>query len=258
MAMLESLKPVLYIQELDMKMIRLWRLRQERIKELENIQKIKSDIQHQATIKENEIVELKRFIKVNEAELADAQAKVKKLEGQQNAIKKVEEFNALTHEIASADKDRHNKELRLNDMHEKLTTEEEILNNLKRTLTDTIDNSKELENEILASVKEINAEGKALKSERDKLVDTVEPDVLKIYERLLRNKKDRVVVPIENRCCSGCHIMLTAQDENLVRKGERLVFCEHCSRIHYWQESKALEGTVAQTRQRRRRPAAKT
>ncbi len=37
--------------------------------------------------------------------------------------------------------------------------------------------------------------------------------------------------------------MLTAQDENLVRKGERLVFCEHCSRIHYWQESEALEGT---------------
>jgi hypothetical protein len=47
--------------------------------------------------------------------------------------------------------------------------------------------------------------------------------------------------------------MLTAQDENLVRKGERLVFCEHCSRIHYWQESEALEGTAVATKQRRRR-----
>lgn len=47
--------------------------------------------------------------------------------------------------------------------------------------------------------------------------------------------------------------MLTAQDENLVRKGERLVFCEHCSRIHYWQESQALEGTAAAPKQRRRR-----
>ena len=66
-----------------------------------------------------------------------------------------------------------------------------------------------------------------------------------IYERLLRNKKDRVIVPIENRTCSGCHIVLTAQHENIVRKGENLVFCEHCSRIHYWQESEALEGTAA-------------
>ena len=47
--------------------------------------------------------------------------------------------------------------------------------------------------------------------------------------------------------------MLTAQHENLVRKGENLVFCEHCSRIHYWQESEALEGTAVATKRRRRR-----
>ena len=92
-----------------------------------------------------------------------------------------------------------------------------------------------------------------LKDQRDELVSKADPEVFQIYERLLGNKKDRVVVPIENRCCSGCHIMLTAQDENLVRKGERLVFCEHCSRIHYWQESEALEGTAVATKQRRRR-----
>jgi predicted nucleic acid-binding Zn-ribbon protein len=71
----------------------------------------------------------------------------------------------------------------------------------------------------------------------------------------LNNKKDRVVVPIENRTCSGCHIALTAQHENLVRKGERLVFCEHCSRLHYWQESQVLEGTAVATKKRRRRLA---
>ncbi len=98
----------------------------------------------------------------------------------------------------------------------------------------------------------INAEGRGLKEQRDDLSEKADPDIFRIYERLLRNKKDRVVVPIENRCCSGCHIMLTAQDENLVRKGRRIVFCEHCSRIHYWQESQALEGTTVATKQRRR------
>ena len=99
----------------------------------------------------------------------------------------------------------------------------------------------------------INEEGRVLKAERDALVEQANPDTFSIYERLLRNKKDRVVVPIENRCCSGCHLMLTAQDENFVRKGERLVFCEHCSRIHYWPESEALEGTGVAVKQRRRR-----
>lgn len=251
--MLESLKPVLYIQELDMKMIRLWRLRQDRIKELISIKKIRSDIQAQVAIKENEILELKRTIRIGEGELAQAQQKVKDLESKQNAIKKVEEFNALTHEISSADKERHNREVRLNENQERLASEEEVLKNLQKTFEETVENSKALENEIMESIKQINAEGKELKKERDSRVGDVEPEVLKIYERLMRNKKDRVVVPIENRCCSGCHIMLTAQDENLVRKGERLVFCEHCSRIHYWQESKELEGTVVATKQRRRR-----
>ena len=80
----------------------------------------------------------------------------------------------------------------------------------------------------------------SLKTERDALAKLQIAKLLQIYERLLRNKKDRVIVPIENRTCSGCHIALTAQHENLVRKGENLVFCEHCSRIHYWQGRESL------------------
>ncbi len=85
------------------------------------------------------------------------------------------------------------------------------------------------------------------------LAKTADPEIMRIYERLLNNKKDRVVVPIENRTCSGCHIALTAQHENVVRKGERLIFCEHCSRIHYWQESEADRRHRSRRRRRRRR-----
>ena len=112
---------------------------------------------------------------------------------------------------------------------------------------------KELENEIKLGIDKINEEGQQLKEQRQEAAKNADPEVLKIYERLLRNKKDRVIVPIENRTCSGCHIALTLQHENLVRKGEALVFCEHCSRIHYWQESESIEGTTVATRRRRRR-----
>ncbi len=85
----------------------------------------------------------------------------------------------------------------------------------------------------------------------------INTEIFQIYERLLKNKKDRVIVPIENRCCSGCHIVLTAQHENLVRKGEKLIFCEHCSRIHYWQEGgETVEGMELAPKQRRRRKKA--
>ncbi|MEI8364904.1 MAG: zinc ribbon domain-containing protein [Parachlamydiaceae bacterium] len=251
--MLKALKTILDIQEFDMQMIQLMRLKTERQKDLANINSVKNDLRLQSELKALDIADLKLVIRSIEGEIADIKTKLKKLETQQSSIKKVDEFNALSHEMSQADRERSTKEQRLSDHIDKLAAEEDSLKALNDTLKTTISTSKVLEAEIQEGIDKINEEGRELKAQRDQLVAKADPDVFRIYERLLRNKKDRVVVPIEGRCCSGCHIMLTAQDENLVRKGERLVFCEHCSRIHYWQESQALEGTAVATKQRRRR-----
>lgn len=252
--MLDALVPILKVQKFDMEMIQLIRLKRTRQEELKNIYHIEADLRKQLQIQDSAITETKMLIRMMEGDLAEVQAKLKKLEAQQNAVKKLEEFNALTHETSTADRDRAQKEVKLADLSEKLAAQEEAMKNLKATLETTQESSKALEAEIVESIKQINEEGEVLKKERDSLVKTADPEVFQIYERLLRNKRDQVIVPIENRACSGCHIQLTAQDENLVRKGERLVFCEHCSRIHYWQDSDKLEGTSeAPVRQRRRR-----
>jgi len=251
--MLDALKVILEIQELDMKMIQLMHLKRQRQKELDTISGNKSSLSQRVIDKEAEILEIKKLIRLAEGDHTEILAKIKKLESQQNAIKKVDEYNAITHEISTADRERLAKEQRLSDFYDRLAVEEEVLKSLNENLDAIAESSKILETEIQESIRQINEEGRVLKEQRDQLVEQADPEVFKVYERLLSNKKDRVVVPLENRCCSGCHIMLTAQHENLVRRGERLVFCEHCSRIHYWQESKALEDTVVATKQRRRR-----
>jgi len=251
--MLQALTKILEIQELDMKMIRLMRLKMDRQKELKKLSKIKEDLNKQVVSKESDVLEIKKDIKLLELEVEEVKEKIKKLEDQQSAIKKVDEFNALTHEISSVEKQRHAKEQALSDLYDKLATEEDVLNELTESSEKTKENSKELEEEIHESIRQINTEGQEIKVERDEMAKDADPEVLAIYDRLLVNKKNRVVVPIENRACSGCHITLTAQDENVVRKGERLIFCEHCSRIHYWPETTELEGTaVAPTKRRRR------
>ncbi|MDP1836738.1 MAG: zinc ribbon domain-containing protein [Chlamydiales bacterium] len=250
--MQEALKLILDIQELDMQMIRLMRLKRERQKEVNNIASIKKDLQRKVLLKENEILELKKTIRLDEGEVQLVIENIKKLESQQGSIRKVEEFNALTHEISTAERDRVAKEARLSDFHDKLHSEEELHKTLKDSLDQTIVSSKELEDEIHESIVHINEEGVQLKQQRDEMIKGAEPELFGIYERLLRNKKSRVIVPIENRSCSGCHIMLTAQDENMVRKGERTVFCEHCSRILFWSDNEAIEGRASATKRRRR------
>lgn len=251
--MLKALNIILEIQEIDMQMIQLMRLKSDRQKDMSNIIAVKDDLHAQTEAKQLEITELKKIIRLMEGDVSDIKNKIKKLESQQNSIKKVDEFNALSHEMSQADRERSAKEQRLSEHYDRLTAEQEVLKSLEENFETTLKNNKIIEAEINESISRINSEGRVLKAQRDELVEQAEPETFRIYERLLRNKRDRVVVPIENRCCSGCHIMLTAQDENLVRKGERIVFCEHCSRIHYWPESEALEGANVPLKQRRRR-----
>lgn len=251
--MLEVLKVVLEIQELDMKLIRLVRLKNERKKELKDIHSVKEDLEEQLHNKEQEIKEIRKDIRVCEGQILEAKEKIKELEHRQSNIKKIEEFNALSQELNTVEKGRAQIEQRMNGLGDKLVDEETLLDRIKESCRSTEENCRVLEEEINQSIASINSEGQQLKDEREKVAVNANEEVLVVYERLLKNKKDRVVVPIEDRACSGCHIMLTAQHENLVRKGEKLVFCEHCSRILYWPESKDLTDSSAVATKRRRR-----
>jgi len=248
-----ALKTLLNIQEFDIKMIRLMKVKKQRQDELKQIETLRTELHEQLTLKEEEIVVLTKQVNILEEKIQTISEKYKKLEGQQASVKKVEEFNALTQEMARTEREKAALETETSNILDKKTSEAEILNRIKESLKASEINSQELEKEIKSSIDKINEEGLNLKSQRDSIISSADPDTLKIYERLLRNKKDRVIVPIENHTCSGCHIALTLQHENVVRKGEALVFCEHCSRIHYWQEDEGVEGDAKATRRRRRR-----
>lgn len=254
--MLKKLTNILEIQELDMKMIRLMRLKKERQKELNHIDSLRTDLQSQLKEKETEIKELNLEITAHETKIQETEDKLKKFEEKQLTVKKVDEFNALTQEMTQAEREKNATEQAASDLIDKRNLEEEILAKIQESLTQTEQSSETLEKEIKESIQKINEEGQQLLEQRTGIAKSANEEILQIYDRLLRNKKDRVVVPIENRTCSGCHIALTAQHENLVRKGERLVFCEHCSRIHFWQESAVVEETSVGTKRRRRRAAA--
>lgn len=251
--MLGVLKPILEIQELDIQMIRLMRLKRQRNLELQQIRSLRNDLDEQYREKEAEIASLNEQISLFEQKIEDFIAKIKKLEQHQATVKKVDEFNTLTQEMTAIEREKISLEQNVSNLVDKRVSEEEILEKIKESLESSEANSLKLEEEIQSSLHAINKEGRSLQEKRTHLIGQADESILKIYEKLLYNKKDRVVVPLENRVCSGCHISLTPQHENLVRRGENLIFCEHCSRIHYWQESAALDASGSSSRKRRRK-----
>jgi len=254
--MLISLKVVLEIQELDMKMIRLMRLKKGSLRELEHIDNLRNELKKQQNDKEIEISDLSRMISAQESKTQELKERHKKLDTRLQAVKKVDEYQSINQEIIQTDREIKATELITSDLIDKRNMEEEFCSKIKESLQQSEEGSIALENEIQERIRAFNKEGSEIKEIRDNLAKTADPEVMHIYQRLLNNKKDMVVVPISNGNCSGCHIAITAQHQNTVQRAERLVFCEHCSRIHYHHvhdESFVDEGADAGTKKRRRR-----
>lgn len=253
--MQENLQDILKIQELDIKMIRLMQMKHARNKELEEIESIHKELVSQMRDKQDDIDEMSEQANLLEQKIKESTDNIKKLEGHQSSIKKIDEFNALTKEIALCEKEKSTKESELSDLVDQQSMDEEILVKTKETLKESEKNNVSLKKDISETIAKINLEGRDLISKRNLLIETADKNILEVYEKLLRNKKDRVIVPIENRICQGCNISLTAQHEMLVRKQDNLIFCDHCSRIHYWDGDDSDGSVEVKTVKRRRRRA---
>ncbi|MGH7473806.1 MAG: zinc ribbon domain-containing protein, partial [Candidatus Methylomirabilales bacterium] len=80
----------------------------------------------------------------------------------------------------------------------------------------------------------LQGELERLQEERRRQANRVEASLLQTYQRLLRSRGGLAVVPVKDGSCLGCHVALTPQTYNELRKGEVFVSCANCQRILYW------------------------
>ncbi len=175
MPMLETLKPIIDIQELDMKMVRLMRVKRERQKELKQIEELRADLHAELKSKEVEVEEIGRQIRQKEARIVEIGEKVKSLEARQSTIKKVDEFNALTQEMTPQNESGSLKSKKSQISSTKSVAEEELLHKIRDSLKTSEESSIALEKEIQASIDLINEEGTQLKTHRDALANMPMP-----------------------------------------------------------------------------------
>ncbi len=62
----------------------------------------------------------------------------------------------------------------------------------------------------------------------------VEASLMQQYLRLLKSRAGLAVAPASSGSCGGCHVALTPQLYNEVRRNEEILTCERCGRILYW------------------------
>ncbi len=168
-----------------------------------------------------------------EQEIAVTEEQALKYRGQQIQVKKNDEYQALTHEIART-------EAIISELEEK---EIQILYDLDAEREKTAAAEKTQNEEITFQenqlVKMTEKDGN-LKIELERSKETVEEarkevptKSTRVYDRLAKVLALPVIVPLRGQKCTGCHLRVSAGVDAEVRGGGEMTACDNCTRILY-------------------------
>jgi hypothetical protein len=231
--MRDAIQKLLVLQEKDQK---LRRLQQELARiplEREEIKNrlTQSRAQYEkdtASLRENEVARKKLELEVESKEQA-----IQRYKTQQMQTRKNEEFQALGHEIETAENavsELETRELELMEEADQLKVQaaeaKKVLDEAESSHQDQIDNVDKREKSLVERIQD-------LQTQRATEVEGVDEEMLELYNRLMKSKKDAVIVPMEHGVCGGCHMKLTQTTVNAVKSGEEIQHCEFCGRILY-------------------------
>ena len=196
-----------------------------------------SRLRKQYIEKNTQIEDVKENISRLRIRLSDAEKQREDYEKQMDVFKTQREYEALDKEIKDATEKE--QQLRKDILREEKELEE-VTHALEREESMIEQQEKELEEEqkrIQDQSKEKKETLKALLKEEEKITPDLDGEILFKFERIIKSKAGIGIVPVKNSICTGCHMRLSAQFQNDVRKGEEILFCPYCSRILFFEDS---------------------
>jgi predicted nucleic acid-binding Zn-ribbon protein len=170
-----------------------------------------------------------------EKDVAVYQGRLSKFKDQQSAVKTNREYQALGHEIETAQHDLGGVEEK---MLELMVEADTLAENVKKAEGDFAVRRREIEAEKKALDEELSTLESSLKeatASRAALVAELEPRLLAIFEQVARARKGvAVTTATRDGLCSFCHVRLRPPVFQQVRHNEAIVQCESCQRILYY------------------------
>jgi len=170
-----------------------------------------------------------------EKDVAVYQGRLTKFKDQLSLVKTNKEYQAMQHEIATAQSDLGAVEEKVL---ERMLDADTIAADLKRAETALAAREKEIDAEKKAQTQELASVETSLKEAteaRAELIKALEPRLIGIFEQVARVRKG-VAISMATRdgLCSLCHVRLRPPVFQQVRHNDSIIQCESCQRILYW------------------------
>jgi predicted nucleic acid-binding Zn-ribbon protein len=236
----EKLRLLLRLQSIDMRLDEIKREREGAPKQLERVREELDLLKKAAEQDLSTLEELTEERRSVERELDEVEAKYKKSKLKLDGVKSNKEYQAVLKELEDIKELTNEKEeLVIKCMEEIEIQEKECADNntrLDEAQRGYVDKERQFEEKMKGFEREVFT----LNEERAKLAQELDGDLLGGYNRLRGHLKGRVVVPVINAVCQGCHLGVPPQQYNTLMRGDSTQICLNCTRIIYWEDSSEI------------------
>ena len=181
-----------------------------------------------------------------EKNLAAVQARLDRFRDQLMQVKTNKEYQAMQHEIAAAEDEIR----RLEDaILERMIEGDDLTAEAERAGGRLSAEQREVDAERAALEREretLEARLGQLAEERERQVGSLAPRLLSLFETVAERRNGVAVAPARDGRCSSCQVRLRPQLFNDVLSNSRLIQCESCQRVLYFDpEATAAESKSA-------------
>lgn len=167
-------------------------------------------------------------------ELAAVQSRLSKFKNQLMEVKTNKEYQAMQKEMAVAEEEISAHETR---MLERMEEADAIARDLKaaeaalKAEQSAVATEKtQLDQEQAAAERDLEA----VLADRATLTSQISREAFSLFERVSQNRKGVAVAEARDGLCTVCHVRLRPQVFNDVRRNDRIIQCESCTRILYF------------------------
>ena len=188
-----------------------------------------------------------------ESAIQDLQGKISKYRDQSLAVKTNEQYKALLQEIQFAEQEIRINEDRILDVMVNVDAREKDVKVAEARLkAETAEIEKEKEDARRVTAEDERKLGE-WNAKRDSLRGGVGEDILRHYERVMKFRGTGLA-EVRGQKCMGCQVMLRPQNYNEVKIGQKLMVCDSCQRIFYYNPANDVSADEAagQTKKRPR------
>jgi hypothetical protein len=174
--------------------------------------------------------------KEREGDLEAKEGSIRKYQQQLNQVKTNKEYSALQEEIGRVKADNSIIEEAILNLFDEIDAGNKKIAKEKDFLKSEEAAFNEEKKKLIEESNRIKTELEGLKKQRAELTAKVDKNILKKYERIIKNKDGLAVVTIADEACQGCFRVMPPQVVNEIKMNDELVFCENCARILYLDE----------------------